>query len=135
MFHSGIAEVVRRDPRYAYEAYEFVFEALTYTLKRLNRLPRPAPGEEPGPHHHVGGRELLDGIREYALVQFGLMARTVFRLWGINQTDDFGEIVFNLVEANLMSKTDQDSRADFHDVFSLDEALTRDFQIRLEEAD
>jgi uncharacterized repeat protein (TIGR04138 family) len=134
-FHTGIAEVVRRDPRYVYEAYEFVFEALTYTLKRLQRLPRPKPGEEPGPQHHVGGRELLDGIRDYALVQFGLMARTVFRLWGINRTDDFGEIVFNLVEANLMSKTDQDSRADFHDIFNLDEALTQGFEIRLEEAE
>jgi uncharacterized repeat protein (TIGR04138 family) len=134
-FHTGIADVVRRDPRYVYEAYEFVFEALTYTLKRLQRLPLPKPDEELTLQHHVGGRELLDGIREYALIQFGLMARTVFRLWGVNRTDDFGEIVFNLVEANLMSKTEQDSRADFHNVFDLDEALTRGFEIRLEEAE
>jgi uncharacterized repeat protein (TIGR04138 family) len=134
-FITGIAEVVRRDPRYVYEAYEFVFEALKYTQKRLNRMPRTGPGEELGPQHHVGGRELLEGLRELALLQFGLMARTVFKLWGINRTDDVGEIVFNLVEANLMTTTDQDSRADFRNVYDLDEALTRDYQIRLEEAE
>jgi uncharacterized repeat protein (TIGR04138 family) len=61
------------------------------------------------------------------------MARTVFRLWGINRTDDFGEIVFNLVEANLMSKTDNDSRDDFRDVYDLDQVLVRDFRIRPDE--
>ena len=98
---------MRRDPRYAYEAYEFVFAALAHTQKLLGREPPREPGDEPEPHHHVSGPELLDGIRDLALREFGLMARTVFRLWGINRTDDFGEIVFNLVEANLMSKTDR----------------------------
>ena len=136
MYHAGLAEVVRRDPRYIYEAYEFVFEALKYTQKMLNRLPpREGSGEEVGPHHHVKGPELLEGIRRYALRQFGLMARTVFRLWGIRRTDDFGEIVFNLVAAGLMSTTDQDDRKDFHDVFDLDQALTEGYEIRLEEAE
>src|SRR5207248_2316713 len=110
---SGLAEVVRRDPRYALEAYEFVFEALTHTQKRLGRQPRPEEGE-PGAAHHVTGPELLDGVRDLALREFGLMARTVFRMWGIQRTDDFGEIIFNLVESGLMSKTEEDSRADFH---------------------
>jgi uncharacterized repeat protein (TIGR04138 family) len=57
------------------------------------------------------------------------MARTVFRMWGINRTDDFGEIVFNLVEANLMSKTARDDRRDFHDVYDLDEALVKGYRI------
>ncbi len=134
MYHPGLAEIVRRDPRYAYEAYEFVFEALQHTQRTLNRLPRER-GEEPGPEHHVGGRELLEGIRDLALRQFGLMARTVFHLWGIDRTDDFGEIVFNLVEANLMSKTAEDSRADFHAVYDLDEALVQGYHIRLDEAE
>ena len=134
MYHAGLAEVVRRDPRYVYEAYEFVFEALRHTQVRLNRVPQEA-GEEVGPRHHVKGRELLEGICDYALKQFGLMARTVFRLWGIERTDDFGEIVFNLVEANLMSKTDDDRREDFHNVFDLDEALVRGYRIQLDEAE
>jgi uncharacterized repeat protein (TIGR04138 family) len=60
------------------------------------------------------------------------MARVVFRLWGIERTDDFGDIVFNLIAAGLMSKTDEDSRGDFHNVFDLDQALVRDYRIRVE---
>jgi uncharacterized repeat protein (TIGR04138 family) len=135
MYHSGLAAVVRQDPRYAYEAYEFVFEALKYTQIMLNRVPRQTAGETPGPQHHVRGPELLQGIRLYALRQFGLMARTVFRMWGINHTDDFGEIIFNLVNAELMSKTDDDCRGDFHDVFDLDQALVEGYEIKLDEVE
>jgi uncharacterized repeat protein (TIGR04138 family) len=130
--HAGLAEVVRRDPRYAYEAYEFVFEALGHTQQLLGRVPRLGSGE-PEAHHHVTGPELLEGIRDLALRQFGLMARTVFHMWGIHRTDDFGEIVFNLVEANLMSKTADDNRNDFRDVYDLDQALVHDYRIEIKE--
>jgi uncharacterized repeat protein (TIGR04138 family) len=130
MHYSELEEVVRRDPRYAYEAYEFLYAALAHTQKMLGRQPSEA-GLENG--QHVSGRQLLEGIRDLALKEFGLMARTVFRMWGINRTDDFGEIVFNLVEAQLMSKTDQDTRADFHAVYDLDQALVQDYRIELKE--
>ena len=140
-----LEEVVRRDPRYAYEAYEFVFAALAHTQRLLGRSPgevEPEPVAEADEEvdegavcHHVSGPELLNGVRDLALREFGLMARTVFRLWGINNTGDFGEIVFNLIEANLMSKTDRDDRADFVDVFDLDEELVRNFRIDLSEGD
>lgn len=134
MHHAGLAEVVGRDPRYAYEAYEFVYEALNHTQKLLGRVATsdlPTGAEK---HHHVSGKELLEGIRELALREFGLMARTVFQLWGIQRTDDFGEIVFNLVEAGLMSRTDEDTRQDFHQVYDLDHALVQGYRIELEEA-
>ncbi len=133
-FYPKIAEVVRRDPRYAYEAYEFLFEALEHTQQKLGRAPRE-PEEEPGAAHHVSGRELCLGIRDFALEQFGLMARVVFHRWGVNRTADVGELVFNLIEANMLSKTPEDSREDFRDVFDLDEALVREFRFRLREAD
>ena len=135
MHHPGLAEVVRRDPRYAYEAYEFMFAALNHTQKMLGRQPREEELAAVGPQHHVTGRELLEGVRDLALREFGLMARTVFRMWGIDRTDDFGEIVFNLVEANLMSKTDEDERADFADVYDLDQALVHDYRIELDEVE
>src|SRR5712692_10311440 len=116
MTYPKLTEVVQRDPRYAYEAYQFVFEALQHTQKMLGRMPREEERGEEKAQHHVSGPELLDGIRDLALKEFGLMARTVFRLWGIQSTGDFGEIVFNLVESNLMSKTDHDDRRDFQDV-------------------
>jgi uncharacterized repeat protein (TIGR04138 family) len=135
MYFPKLAEIVRKDPRYAYEAYQFVQEALEYTQKKLGRLPRAEQGTEVEPQHHVRGPELLDGIRELALREYGFMARTVFRMWGVERTDDFGEIVFNLVESNLMSKTDDDDRKDFHNVYDLDEALVQKYRIQLEEAE
>src|SRR5919201_4753633 len=128
-YQARLAEVVERDPRYAYEAYEFVFLALSHTQKLLGRVPSDEEAGAPGPQYHVSGRELVEGIRDLALHEFGLMARVVFRLWGINRTGDFGEIVFNLVDENLMSKTEQDSRQDFQNIFDLDQALVQDFRI------
>src|SRR5262249_14252013 len=129
-FNNKLFEVVAKDPRYAYEAYEFVFLALSYTQKMLGREPeRGQVDPETEPKHHVSGPELLEGIRQLALREFGYMARTVFRMWGIHKTDDFGEIVFNLIDAELMNRTDEDSRADFRDIYDLDEALVQGFRI------
>src|SRR5262245_55049412 len=104
MSHIPVLEdMVRRDPRYAYEAYEFVFAALAHTQKLLGRQQDDPEAEAEEGSHHVSGPELLNGVRDLALKEFGLMARGVFRHWGINKTADVGEIVFNLIEANLMS--------------------------------
>jgi uncharacterized repeat protein (TIGR04138 family) len=136
LYHAGLAEVARRDSRYAYEAYEFTFQALHHAQKLLGREPpedaRPAGVVES--KHHVSGPELLEGVRDLALHEFGLMARTVFRLWGIRSTADFGEIVFNLIDAGLMSGTSEDRREDFHNVYDLDTALVQNFRIQLDEA-
>lgn len=126
MHHPKLEDVVRRDPRYAIEAYEFIYAALTHTQQTLGILP---PEEDPEQEAHISGQQLMHGARDLALQEFGFLARTVFRFWGINQTDDFGEIVFNLIEAGLMNKTPQDSKADFHAVYDLDEALQRQYHI------
>jgi uncharacterized repeat protein (TIGR04138 family) len=103
--------ILARDPRYPLEAYRFIYEALDHTIKRL------------GERRHVDGRELLDGIRDFARAQFGPLARMVFECWNIHRTEDFGELVFNLVDADLMRKTETDTREDFKDGFSFDEAF------------
>lgn len=134
MIIPSLEDVVRRDSRFAYEAYEFVFAALAHSQRMLGK---PAQDGELGPEgsHHVSGPELLDGVRDLALREFGLMARTVFRMWGVNRTGDFGDIVFNLIEANLMSRTEHDSRADFADIYDLDEALVESYRIEFTEAE
>ena len=126
-----LAEVVERDPRYAYEAYEFIDRALQHTQKMLGRelTPDIPPGD---PRLHVSGRELLAGVRELALAEFGLLARTVFAMWGIQRTEDFGNIVFNLIEAGLMSRSANDRLDDFCDVYDFEQAL--DYRIQLDEA-
>ena len=77
----------------------------------------------PREQRHVSGGELLRGISNYALSQFGPLTHEVFKRWGINETRDFGEIVFQLVNANLMSKTEDDNIDDFTDVYDFAEEL------------
>ncbi len=129
MRHPEILDIVRRDGRFAYEAYEFMFEALTHTQQMVGRV--PIGGEKPGAEHHVSCKEILEGAVDLAREEFGFMARTVFQQWGVRTTDDLGEIVFNMIEADLLRKTDTDNRADFHDVFDLGRALTEGYTIRL----
>lgn len=110
-FYQKVEELLKGDPRYKADAYEFLMQALHFTQKKLNRK------------GHVTGKELLGGIKEYALDKFGPMARAVFEHWGITKTDDFGEIVFNMVENNLMGKTDKDLKEDFRGVYDFKEAF------------
>jgi len=116
-----IKEICRRDSRYHPRSYVFVLEALDYTGKKLNKHALE------GAERHVSGGELLEGIRAYALEQFGPMALTVLDNWGVRTTEDFGEIVFNLVEAGKLRKTDQDNRKDFVHGYNFREAFTRPF--------
>ena len=99
------------DGRYRKEAYFFVFDALQYTVKTLKLS---------GERRHVTGQQLLNGVKELALDHFGPMAKTVFEHWGVRSTRDFGEIVFCLVEAGLLGKTEEDSIDDFVDVYDFD---------------
>ncbi len=104
-FLSKVEAVARAQGRYSVQAYLFVFEALEFTLNRV------------GQRRHITGQELLSGLREFALNNFGRLGRAVFNQWGITETRDFGRIVFALVEAGLMSKTATDSLDDFADGF------------------
>src|SRR5213082_784523 len=105
-FEQTIDTILARDSRYHRDAYFFVREALDHTQKLLGRS-----GKED--IHHVSGQELLEGIRAFALQQYGPMVVTVFNEWGIRQCEDFGEIVFNMVETTILAKTDKDTREDF----------------------
>jgi uncharacterized repeat protein (TIGR04138 family) len=100
-------------PRFHETAYLFVLSALHFSLERLTE-PR-----------HLSGRELAEGVRDLALARYGLMARTVLEFWGITTTSDLGEIVFALVDAGILIKQDDDSHADFVDVFDFGEEFER----------
>ena len=111
--------IIPRDKRYELGAYRFMYEALTFTQEMLGI----DPGEAKAERRHVSGQQLLEGIRKLALKLFGPLAPTVFRSWGVQRTADFGEIVFNLVEAGLMGKTESDARSDFANGYDFDEAF------------
>jgi uncharacterized repeat protein (TIGR04138 family) len=51
------------------------------------------------------------------------MARTVLHRWNIKRTEDFGKIVFAMVDLGLMRKTEEDTIRDFEGVFDFHEAF------------
>lgn len=114
-----LQRIVAKDPRYPVDAYIFVQEALDHTQRALGRN---KPNER-----HVGGKELLEGIRLYALKTFGPMVPTLFDAWNIHSCEDFGEIVFNMIEFNVAKKTETDSRNDFKGGYDFEEAFRKPF--------
>ena len=110
-FRLAIEAMCEKDKRFRPDSYEFVMHALNFTQKRLKR-----PG-------HVSGRELAEGVREYALKLYGPMAKIVLNHWGIVRTSDLGAIVFNLIELKVLSKTDSDTIADFENVYDFENSF------------
>lgn len=119
-FNEVLDKIVAADPRYHREAYDFVREALDFTQKIVAQSAK-------GPIRHIKGQELLAGIRDYALSIYGPMALMVLVEWGIHRCEDFGEIVFNLVESGILSKTPEDSREDFKGGYDFIKAFKEPF--------
>src|SRR5262245_45106149 len=111
-----LAELIRRDRRYNFEAYRFVFEALRYAQEQMGLGQARSDSEsEEEEERHVTGQQLCEAIRQYAVAQYGMLAKNVLNTWGVRATSDFGEIVFNLIDIGQMKKTDSDRREDFDD--------------------
>ena len=110
-FYEIVEKIYEADPRYKPDSYEFVLQAVEYTQKIL------------GKNGHVSGSQLLEGIRKFALKQYGPLAKTVLHHWGITTTADFGTIVFIMIEHRLLSKTAEDSPKDFDNVYEFDSAF------------
>jgi uncharacterized repeat protein (TIGR04138 family) len=137
-----VPELLRQDKRYRLEAYAFVFEALRYGHETLGLgHSRPARSrrdegskaeavaDTPTVERHLTGQELCEAIRQYALEQYGYMAKCVLNSWGVKSTGDFGEIVYNLIRVGEFRKTKEDRREDFDDVFDFDAGLVQSFRI------
>jgi len=115
-----ISSILREDPRYRRDAYYFLQHALAYAAEHLDK---PRTGKK----RHLSAQELTDCIRIYALDEFGPLALTVLNHWGIQSTEDFGEIVFNMVDKGLLGKTDEDKKEDFDDGFDFETAFKDPF--------
>lgn len=119
-FEKAVAEAVREDPRYAADAYHFLRDALDATIKQLQQGRTDAVS-------HVSGPELCEGVREYALQQYGPMVPTIFDAWGISRTRDIGEMVFNLIRTGAFSRSDSDQVEDFEEVYDFTSAFEKPF--------
>jgi len=126
-FQETVSEICKKDPRYQPDAYFFLVEALDSTVKDIRK-------NQPDHGRHVSGKELLEGIKAYALDEFGPLAYTVFSEWGVHATQDFGEIVFSLVAAGRLGKTEKDSLEDFKNVYDFDEVFRLPFEPQRTEA-
>jgi uncharacterized repeat protein (TIGR04138 family) len=104
-------EICLKDKRYKPESYEFIMQALHFTQSKLKKA------------RHVSGRELAEGLRDFAIEQYGPLAKRVLNYWGIKETLDFGNIVFNLIEKKILSRAEEDSLDDFKDVYDFDKAF------------
>lgn len=122
-FSDVVARIQQEDPRYGRGVYFFIREALDFTLKRREE---EAEGREDA-CRHVSGQELLDGIRIYALEQYGPMAKTVFDHWNVREGVDFGRIVFQLVEYGVFGRTEEDSLEDFSGSYNFLDAFVKPF--------
>lgn len=106
---------------YPLSAFNFVQEGLSFTSEQVFDDPISLPEMD----HHVSGQELCMGLKNYALAQYGMMAPVVLAQWNIKRSDDFGRIVFAMIEAGLMSSSTEDTPEDFHAVFDFNEVFSR----------
>lgn len=119
-FVEVVEKIVLMDTRYDKKAYAFVREGLDYTLRSLKRTPNSS-------QRHVSGAELVDGLRQHTLKEFGPMSKMVLNEWGICRCEDFGQIVFNLVSHGVLGKSDSDKPEDFEGRFTFEEAFVKPF--------
>lgn len=122
-FGDVVDQILKEDKRYDKGAYFFIRNALDHTIKGRKKGTKMMTTSS----EHVTGQELVEGIRGYALDQFGPMAITVFENWGVQRSEDFGEIVFNLVEYGVFGKTGTDTKEDFKSAVSFEEAFKLPF--------
>ena len=119
-FYNIVDTICNQDSRYKPGAYEFVMEALAYSQRKFKR------------QKHVPGPELLEGIKELLLIQFGPLTLTVLDYWGIKKTDDFGNVVFNLVNEQILSKDKNDQIDSFRNGYDFEEVFRRGYRKILE---
>jgi uncharacterized repeat protein (TIGR04138 family) len=118
-FYSIISTICGQDSRYYPEAYEFVMEALNFSQKKFKKS------------KHISGEELLAGIRALLLKKFGPMAMPVLQHWGIKSTDDFGNIVYNLVENQVLAKDSHDHYDSFKNAYDFGEVFINGYRKQL----
>ncbi len=123
-FSEIVSVICKEDPRFDRKAYDFVRLGLDHTVKEM-RKKDTARAERT---RHVSGPELLEGLRVYALEQYGPLAKTVLNAWGVTRCSHFGDIVFNLIEYSVFSKTDSDRPEDFADIYTFEDAFVKPFQ-------
>ncbi len=106
-----LARIRARGGPYQERAFLFMLATIEYLQSRLSA------------RRHVTGGELAWACRDFAREQFGLLAPHVLAHWGITRTEDFGRIVFTLVEVGLLVTQAGDQEGDFEGVYDFADAF------------
>lgn len=132
----SLQQLIGKDPRYPVDAYLFIREALAFAADTAELVATDADCdlseedmEKSRRERHLSGQELCEAIRQYALKQYGFMAKLVLNRWGVHQTSDFGEIVYNMIDVGIMKKSSRDQRSHFDDVYEFGKAFENEFKI------
>jgi uncharacterized repeat protein (TIGR04138 family) len=120
-FSEAVDRILAEDPRYHRDVYAFVRDALDFTVKQQKK------GRE-GLPKHVTPAQLLDGVRNFALKEFGPMVPSVFGYWNINSCEDLGHIVFNMIRKEILGKNESDTIEQFRAGYDFHEAFVAPFQ-------
>ncbi|SMP68403.1 Verruc_Plancto-restricted protein [Neorhodopirellula lusitana] len=135
----AMRDLLRDDPRYKLDAYQFIRESLQYAHENLDRIGPLSYGVNDHPDvdnpRHLTGQQLCEACRLYAIDQYGYLAKMVLANWGLKSTSDFGELVYNLIRIEQMRKSESDNRADFDDVYSFEEAFQPQFELVTDESE
>jgi uncharacterized repeat protein (TIGR04138 family) len=119
-FAEAVDRILAEDPRYHREVYSFVRDALDFTVKQQKK-------NKEGVSRHVTPGQLLDGIRLFALKEFGPMVMTVFGYWNVSSCEDLGHIVFNMIRKEILGKNETDTLEQFRDGYDFYEAFVLPF--------
>jgi len=129
----SLDQLVSQDPRYPVEAYVFVREALAFASDSMELGVAPDIAADPSPdqprEQHLTGQELCEAIRQFAINQYGYMAKVVLQRWGITATGNFGDIVYNMIDMGVMKKSPQDRRTHFDNVYDFDRVFESNFEM------
>ena len=120
----SIEEIIDEQGLYPRDAFDFVRRGLAYTVEQTH-----GNLTDPDASRHVSGQQLCEGLREFAQLQWGMLARTVLRRWNVTRTEDFGTIVFTLVDNGDMSCTPDDTIEDFRNVYDFAKAFDSSYRI------
>jgi uncharacterized repeat protein (TIGR04138 family) len=119
-FGEAVERILAEDPRYHRDVYTFVRDALDFTVKQQKKSKEGAP-------RHVTPGQLLDGIRIFALKEFGPMVLTVFGYWNVHSCEDLGHIVFNMIRKEILGKNETDTLEQFRDGYDFHQAFAVPF--------
>lgn len=105
------------------EAFEFVREGLRHTAQGVHGPAPLLPDPADEGRRHITGQQLCLGLKSFAIQRYGMLSGVVLARWGVTRTDDFGTIVYAMIDRKELRAGERDSIDDFKSVYDFAEAF------------